>query len=110
MIKDFKVSLLIAVVATIINFAVLLIAANTESMNVGMVICCVVTLIALILAGGLKLFIKAVTKGFFFGMMIPIFPANFIIGGAIAILAFGFSVFFPIIPILLNQFVDKIDA
>lgn len=113
MIKDFKLSLLVAAVAMFVNLMILVITDGIgiiqDKIDTIIVVCFVISIVALVIAGSLRLLLTVAQKSFLFGLMIPVFPINWILGCIAAVVVLGFSLMFPIVPVLLNKVLNKID-
>lgn len=107
--KERKIGIIASVVATILDFTVLLFIANAigfenNGMNVWIIGSIVLAVVAYLMAGGLNVAWNALIKSFQLGLMFPIIPINLAIGIMCATFVLIVIWFFPIVAVLINCF------
>ncbi len=110
-IMEKKVAFIFSVVATLIDFIVLMVATNVmdfsgNGQTVWFTTATVLAVITMLLAGGLKMALKVVIKGFSFGMILPFFPINILLALMCAAFVGGMMILFPFIGVIIACFTE----
>ena len=113
--KERKVGVIVALLATVADFTVLialgvLISNITGNSDVMMTVWLggagVLAIVAYLMAGGLGVAIRAVLKAFAIGSLFPIFPINLACGFICAACTFGVVWIFPIAAVLIDAYLE----
>ena len=110
--KERKIGIIVAIMATVLDFTVLIIIGNLIGFDNGgmtfwMVSSAALAVISYIIAGGLSVAWKAFVNAFKLGAMFPVFPINLATGWMCASFVIVAIWLFPIIAVLIACYGDS---